>query len=185
VRLRRRQLGYLFHRESEIGPYIVDFMCREKKLIIEVDGALHVNSFRYDAKRTLFLEQRGFKVVRILNEEIYADNEEVIERMKIALEKSPSLLLRRGSTRRGREWLTSSSIPDTPSRSGKCFLRTAARAATRITLHAGAIAHHRVVAAFATAIAFIAFQLCFRSPVHLFHGDGFWHGDCGLDGDGG
>ncbi len=88
VRLRRRQVeGFLFHRQAEFGPYIVDFLCREKKLIVEVDGALHEDAVGYDARRTVFLEGRGFRVIRFLNEEIYADIEDVVERIVLALKQ--------------------------------------------------------------------------------------------------
>lgn len=86
VRLRRRQLeGFMFHRQAEVGPYIVDFLCRERQLIVEVDGALHLDAVRYDVQRTALLEARGFQVIRFLNEEIYGDIEDVVERITLAL----------------------------------------------------------------------------------------------------
>jgi very-short-patch-repair endonuclease len=88
VRLRRRQLeGFMFHRQAEAGPYIVDFLCRESKLIVEVDGALHLDAVRYDVQRTVFLEGKGFRVIRFLNEEVYGDIEDVVERIVLALKQ--------------------------------------------------------------------------------------------------
>jgi leucyl-tRNA synthetase len=82
VRLRNRLLdGYRFNRQVEIGPYIVDFLCREKKLIVEVDGALHEDSKSYDARRTAFLMGKGYRVARFLNEEIHGDIDDVLKRI--------------------------------------------------------------------------------------------------------
>ncbi len=64
--------GYKFLRQYPIEPYIVDFVCREKKIIIEIDGGQHNEPWEveYDKKRSLFLASRGFKVVRFWNNEI-------------------------------------------------------------------------------------------------------------------
>ncbi|OGT63770.1 MAG: hypothetical protein A3J38_03215 [Gammaproteobacteria bacterium RIFCSPHIGHO2_12_FULL_45_9] len=64
--LRNRRLsGYKFVREQVIGAYIVDFLCREKKLIIEIDGGQHGNAIEYDTQRTKDLERQGYRVIRI------------------------------------------------------------------------------------------------------------------------
>ena len=58
--LRNRRLGgYKFVREQVIGKYIADFVCREKKLIIEVDGGQHMAAAAYDQQRTEDLEAIG------------------------------------------------------------------------------------------------------------------------------
>ena len=61
-----------FRRQYNIGKYIVDFVCLERKLIIELDGWQHKeeNQERYDQKRTEYLERQGFKVIRFWNNEI-------------------------------------------------------------------------------------------------------------------
>lgn len=59
-----------FRRQHQIGKYIVDFICLEKKLIIELDGWQHSEQENYDLERTKYLENQGFKVMRIWNEEI-------------------------------------------------------------------------------------------------------------------
>ena len=61
-----------FRRQHPIGDYIVDFICLEKFLIIEIDGGQHNKSenIEYDNKRTQYLEKRGFKVLRFWNNDI-------------------------------------------------------------------------------------------------------------------
>lgn len=66
--LRNNQLGYKIRRQHQIGQYIVDFICLEKKLIIECDGGQHNETV--DKERTLFLENEGFRVIRFWNNEI-------------------------------------------------------------------------------------------------------------------
>ena len=61
----RRLAGYKFVREHVIGNYIVDFVCREKKLTIAIDGSQHIDAIEYDAKRTLYLESHGYRVLRV------------------------------------------------------------------------------------------------------------------------
>jgi len=64
--------GYEFRRQYPIGDYIVDFICRDKKVIIEIDGGQH-NTDKiqiYDKKRTQFLQNLGYTVVRFWNDEI-------------------------------------------------------------------------------------------------------------------
>lgn len=71
--LRNRQFfNYKFRRQYIIGNYIVDFVCREKKLIIEIDGGQHneISNINYDNERTKFLEQQGYKVIRFWNNDI-------------------------------------------------------------------------------------------------------------------
>jgi len=65
--------GYKFRRQHPVGPYIVDFVCIEKKLIIEVDGGQHNEKRIYDAKREKWLEEKGFKVLRFWNNELLGD----------------------------------------------------------------------------------------------------------------
>ena len=71
--LRKKSLNNLkFRRQYPIGDYIVDFICHEKNLIIEVDGGQHNETKNkiYDKIRTRFLESKGFKVIRFWNNEI-------------------------------------------------------------------------------------------------------------------
>ncbi|MFL6580817.1 MAG: endonuclease domain-containing protein [Burkholderiales bacterium] len=67
-RLRNRQLeDCKFRRQHGFQPYIVDFVCLEKKLIVEVDGGQHMANSKSDEQRTKFLESQGFKVIRFWN----------------------------------------------------------------------------------------------------------------------
>ena len=75
--LRRRQLGgYRFRRQQPIGPYIVDFLCFEQKLVIELDGGHHAEN-RYDDERTGWLVSRGFRVLRFWNSDVLGNAEGV------------------------------------------------------------------------------------------------------------
>jgi very-short-patch-repair endonuclease len=70
--LRNRNLNIKFRRQHPIGHYIVDFYCAQAKLCIELDGASHFESYQeeYDAARTAFLQELGYKVIRITNHDI-------------------------------------------------------------------------------------------------------------------
>ena len=65
-RLRARQLdGYKFRRQSPIGAYVVDFVCAECKLVVEIDGAQHTVQQTRDNKRSAWLEGQGYRVIRL------------------------------------------------------------------------------------------------------------------------
>jgi very-short-patch-repair endonuclease len=79
-RLRDRQLcGAKFRRQHPIGPYIVDFCCPERALIVEVDGGQHAEGSTGDQRRTNFLEANGFHVVRFWNNEVLEQTDAVLE----------------------------------------------------------------------------------------------------------
>ena len=69
-RLKSGQLGYKFRRQHSFGNYIADFYCKEKSLIVEIDGSQHIDQEKYDANRTKFLESLGLRVLRFGNNEI-------------------------------------------------------------------------------------------------------------------
>lgn len=80
--LRKRTINNLkFRRQYPIENYIVDFICNEKKLIIEIDGGQHNENknIEYDRKRTEFLESKGYKVLRFWNCDIDNNIEGVYE----------------------------------------------------------------------------------------------------------
>ena len=84
--IRNRQFfGYRFRRQFPIGNYIVDFICREKKIIIEIDGGQHnePKNLEYDNKRTEYLMSEGFQVVRFWNNEIDTNMFGVYEKLKM------------------------------------------------------------------------------------------------------
>ena len=66
-RINNRQLGVKFRRQYPIGPYFADFVCIEKRLVIELDGDQHAIDIDYDNKRTDFIESMGYTVIRIAN----------------------------------------------------------------------------------------------------------------------
>src|SRR5215469_4596454 len=79
--LRNRNFGRLkFRRQQPIGPYIVDFVSFEAKLIIELDGTQHSEQDRRSADevRTRFLESQGFRVVRYWNNEVFKEFDAVL-----------------------------------------------------------------------------------------------------------
>lgn len=79
-RLNNNQLGNIhFRRQHAIGPYIVDFCTVQRKLIIEIDGSQHNEQKEYDAERTAFLNQKGYRVIRFWNHEIENNIETVLE----------------------------------------------------------------------------------------------------------
>ena len=73
--------GHAFLRQYVIGDYIVDFLCRDNGLIIEVDGGYHSEPKQQedDEDRTEWLESHGYHVLRFSNEEIMFDLDNVIE----------------------------------------------------------------------------------------------------------
>ena len=77
--LRSRELGgYKFRRQRPVGPYIVDFICLEKKLVVEVDGGQHAGQMELDAKRSDYLEDKGYRVLRFWNNEVLKEIESVL-----------------------------------------------------------------------------------------------------------
>jgi len=84
--LSRRQLGgFKFSRQMPVGPYICDFLCREQKLIVEVDGGQHAESTR-DLRRTAFLKAQGYRVIRFWNNDAMGNIDGVLEVIAAALE---------------------------------------------------------------------------------------------------
>ncbi len=78
--LRNRQAeGYKFRRQQPLGQYIVDFVCLEKRLVVEVDGGQHAEQIEYDAQRSAWLESQGFRVVRFWNNQVLEETESVKE----------------------------------------------------------------------------------------------------------
>jgi very-short-patch-repair endonuclease len=80
--LRNRQLNNTkFARQEPIGPYIVDFVCRAKKLVIEIDGVTHEtpDELAHDLARTAFLMREGYRVIRFTNEDVFGDLDPVLE----------------------------------------------------------------------------------------------------------
>jgi very-short-patch-repair endonuclease len=79
-RLRDGQLaGLKFRRQHTIGPFIADFYCHEFQLVIELDGDSHIGRARYDNSRTAYFHDAGIRLLRIANDDVIADIDEVLE----------------------------------------------------------------------------------------------------------
>ena len=69
-RIRNDQLGVTFIRQHAIGNFIPDFVCIEKKLILELDGSQHLEQVEYDSERTKYFESLVYKVIRFWNNDV-------------------------------------------------------------------------------------------------------------------
>lgn len=84
-RLRRKQVaGLKFRRQHPLGPFIADFYCAARRLVIEVDGPIHQNQQEQDAERTAQFEASGHRVIRFSNEEVLNNVEDVLTRIREA-----------------------------------------------------------------------------------------------------
>jgi very-short-patch-repair endonuclease len=91
-RLRDRRLhDFKFVRQVPIGPYIADFLCREARFIVEVDGATHSQDreIAYDGRREAYLETEGFRILRVTNDDVFRRIESVLETILARLEGTP------------------------------------------------------------------------------------------------
>jgi very-short-patch-repair endonuclease len=88
--LRDRQLdGLKFRRQRPIGNYIADFACEECRLIVEVDGDQHDSVVAYDEKRTLALNDIGWRVIRFSAREVVQELIVVLETILLSAKPSP------------------------------------------------------------------------------------------------
>ncbi len=84
--LRGRHLnGFKFARQIPLGPYVVDFLCRERHLIVELDGIQHAES-RSDIVRTRWLNEHGYTILRFWNHEVLQERQTVLATIVEALE---------------------------------------------------------------------------------------------------
>lgn len=82
-----------FRRQHPIGSYIVDFVCLERKLVIELDGGQHAmpEEIMKDRRRDVWLEKEGYMVLRFWDNEVLTNTDEVLEVIRERLlDKSPS-----------------------------------------------------------------------------------------------
>ena len=117
--LRNRQLHNLkFRRQEAIGEYIVDFVCYENKLIIELDGSGHLaeKQISHDVKRDKFLTDNGFRVLRIFNNDVFNNIEGVIEYILNNVEDDPSPLTPLPQGARGTNQMTPATPLTSPQR---------------------------------------------------------------------
>ena len=93
--VRRRQLGFKFRRQHPIGRFVADFYCAEAKLVIEIDGDSHAppDQAEYDAERTRWLEERGYRVIRFPARKVEEDLAGVVEGIRRACEDGTEINL--------------------------------------------------------------------------------------------
>ena len=90
--LRAKQIeGFKFRRQAPIGKYIVDFVCYDQRLIVEVDGGQHSENVDEDKIRDKWLREQGYKVLRFWNNEVLKNMEGVLETIKDSCKYPPPL----------------------------------------------------------------------------------------------
>lgn len=89
--LRNKKTGYKIRRQHIIDDFITDFVCLSKKLVIEIDGKIHLKQKEYDELRKLKLNELEYEVIRFTNEEVFANPELVASKIKNFLETKADL----------------------------------------------------------------------------------------------
>jgi adenine-specific DNA-methyltransferase len=84
----RRLNGAKFRRQVPIGNYIVDFVCQEAKLVVELDGGQHADQVAYDTARTEWLVSVGYRVLRFWNTDLTENEEGVLTAIYNELESN-------------------------------------------------------------------------------------------------
>ena len=105
LHLRAHRFGrHKFKRQQPIGPYIVDFVCFDSRLVIEIDGGQHADATRSDSIRDAWLARGNFRVLRFWNNEVLGNIEGVMQAILLSLE-APSPTRgeggRKGASRHG------------------------------------------------------------------------------------
>ena len=91
-----RFMDLKFKRQKPIGRYIVDFVCMEHRLIIELDGSQHAEQVAYDQQRDAWLRSQGYTVLRFWNNDVMQQLEGVLEQILLTLSPGPSPASGRG-----------------------------------------------------------------------------------------
>lgn len=88
-RVRNRGLSFKIRRQHPIWRFIADFYCAEARLVIEIDGDSHAAPEQedYDRARTEWLEERGYKVIRITNEDVHKRLENALNEIYLNCEE--------------------------------------------------------------------------------------------------
>jgi very-short-patch-repair endonuclease len=87
--LRNRQLGgHKFVRQMPVGPYFADFVCRERMVVVEVDGGTHSTDAEAarDSERTAALERQGYRLFRVCNDDVYNNLDSVLDALLAFIE---------------------------------------------------------------------------------------------------
>lgn len=87
-RLRRKQLaGHRFRRQVALDGFIADFVCLEARLVIELDGGQHQEQRAYDERRDRAIAERGFRILRFWNDQVFRETDAVLAVILAALEE--------------------------------------------------------------------------------------------------
>jgi len=89
ARLRNNQTKHKWKRQVSIGPYIADFYCWKKLLVVELDGSQHLDNKEYDKERDVYFLNLGIKTIRFWNNEVNTNIEGVIKVIMEMLEMQP------------------------------------------------------------------------------------------------
>ncbi len=81
----RSQLRVKFSRQMPVGPFFADFLCRERKLIIELDGFSHDIAPERDARRDYYLREAGYRVLHFANTDVFGNCEGVVRAIRLAV----------------------------------------------------------------------------------------------------
>jgi len=84
-----RFMDLKFKRQKPLGSYIVDFVCMERRLVIEIDGGQHAEQVEYDQRRDAWLRNEGYTVLRFWNNEILQQLDGVLEHIRLTITLSP------------------------------------------------------------------------------------------------
>ncbi|MEG3084655.1 DUF559 domain-containing protein [Sphingomonas sp. PB2P12] len=86
----RRLKNFKFRRQVWIGPFIADFLCMDAMLVVEVDGSQHIDEAAYDNSRTVFLATKGYRVIRVWNNDVMQRMDGVLAAILDGLTRVPS-----------------------------------------------------------------------------------------------
>jgi len=86
-----RQYPFSYKESDRSKLFVIDFYCSELKLAIEIDGSVHNNLIERDFQRDMILKEKGINVVRFSNQEVETNIDTVINKLKMATFKSPSI----------------------------------------------------------------------------------------------
>ena len=93
--LRNRKLeGRKFRRQRPVGPFVVDFFCREERLVIEIDGPIHKGQSTADQERQQLLEAAGLQVIRVSSTDVETDVNAVLKKIRQEFAPHPRPLAR-------------------------------------------------------------------------------------------
>lgn len=84
----RRFSGFKFRRQVPIDPYVADFLCFERKIVVECDGSQHADS-AHDARRDAWFAARGFRTLRFWNHDVLRNRDVVADTLFAALSSDP------------------------------------------------------------------------------------------------